>query len=111
MPSDAQSIHPTLPGDLRPLFWDYDFQDLCWDDDRALIIRRVLTSGPWDSVQWLRSRVNDDTLGRWIIDHQGRGLSPQQLRFWQLILDLPTEQVDGWLADRQTDPWHHRQAS
>ena len=82
----------TLPATLRPLFWDYDFAALNWENDRNLIMARVLTAGSWDAVTWLRSRVGDQALREWIERHQGRGLSPQQLRFWELILGLPHRQ-------------------
>ncbi|MGH7966833.1 MAG: DUF6922 domain-containing protein [Candidatus Binatia bacterium] len=51
-----------LPAMLRPLFWDYDFVALGWDSDRDLIVTRVLTSGDWDAVSWLRSRLGDHAL-------------------------------------------------
>ncbi len=100
-----------LPESLRQLFWDYDFNRLSWQRDHELITGRVLTSGPWQTILWLRERLTDAALARWILDRRGRGLSPQQLRFWELILDLPTPQVDAWLAERATDPWERRQAS
>ncbi len=111
MQRDAQATKAALPNDLKSLFWDYNFEDLSWDEDRTLIIRRILISGPWNTVQWLRTRLSNDELRHWIIDHRGRGLSPQQLRFWQLILDLPAQQVDAWLTDQRSNPWHHRHAS
>jgi hypothetical protein len=42
----------------------------------------------------------------------GAELSPRQLRFWELVLELPHRQVNAWLAatcrtiwDRRTQPW------
>ena len=74
-----------LPKMLRPLFWDYNFDTLTWEEDRELIISRVLISGSWDAVTWLRSRAGDQYLREWIERLQGKGLSPLQLRFWELI--------------------------
>lgn len=99
-----------LPESLRGLFWEYDFESLSWDEDRDLIFRRVLAEGRWEAVQWLRSRVGDSELRAWIREHRGRGLSRRQLRFWQLILDLPEEEVDAWLEARRGDPWERRWA-
>jgi len=31
-----------LPLSLRPIFWDYRFSDLAWEQDRDLIIGRIL---------------------------------------------------------------------
>jgi hypothetical protein len=93
---------------LRALFWDYDFEALTWKNDQDLITARVLASGTWETVTWLRSRVGDDTLRDWIERHQGRGLSPQQLCFWELILGLPHRQVEAWLAAKERQIWDRR---
>jgi hypothetical protein len=97
-----------LPASLRALFWDCDFGVLTWENDRDLITARVLASGTWDAVTWLRSRLGDHTLRDWIKRHQGRGLSPQQLRFWELILGLSHRQVNAWLAAEGRQIWDKR---
>jgi len=99
-----------LPETLRVLFWEYDFEDLSWEEDRDLIFRRVLSEGPWEAVQWLRRRAGDSAVRHWIREHGGRPLSPRQLRFWQLILDLPEAEVDAWVETRRSDPWERRWA-
>lgn len=106
---DAQSSRSSqLPALLRALLWDYDFETLTWENDRDLIIGRVLASGGWDAVTWLRSRVGDRALREWIKRHQGRGLSPQQLRFWELVLGLPHRRVNAWLAAEGRQIWDQR---
>ncbi|MBI4640767.1 MAG: hypothetical protein HY731_08740 [Candidatus Tectomicrobia bacterium] len=97
-----------LPGMLRALFWDYEFEELTWEYDRDLIIRRVLIDGTWDAVTWLRSCIGDIGLREWIKRHQGRGLSPKQLRFWELILGLPHRQVNAWLKAEERKVWDKR---
>src|SRR2546422_4178801 len=97
-----------LPATLWALFWDYDFAALSWEDDRDLIIARVLTSGGWDAVTWLRSRVGDRALREWIERHHGGGMSPQRLRFWELMLGLPHRQVNAWLAAEGRQIWDKR---
>lgn len=93
---------------LRELFWDHDFAALNWKDDHDLITMRVLASGSWDAVTWLRLRLGDQALRKWIEQHQGRGLSPQQLRFWELILGLSHRQVNIWLARKERQIWDKR---
>lgn len=95
----AASPEP-LPEELRPLFWDHAFDELDWASHRDFVIGRVLIHGSWSAVQWLRGRVGNDALRHWILHREGRGLSPQQLRFWELILKLPKQEVDRWLAER-----------
>ncbi len=109
---DAKSAkstkRPSLPALLRPLFWDYDFKTLTWDDDRDLIIARVLASGTWEAITWLRARLGDQALREWIERRRGRGLSPRQLRFWELMLNLSHRQVNAWLRAEGRKIWDQR---
>jgi hypothetical protein len=90
------------------LFWDCDFATLDWQQHRDFIVRRVLASGTWDAVCWLRTRLGDPALAGWIGQHEGRSLSSQQLRFWELILDLPAELVNAWLQSDERRIWEGR---
>ena len=95
---------------IRSLFWDLDPRDLRWERDREQIIGRVLAEGSWDAVKWLRKQAGDDALREWIERHQGRGLTPRQLRFWELILELPHRRVDEWLRREGRQVWDRRAA-
>jgi hypothetical protein len=97
-----------LPEALRPLFWDYDFDDMTWEADKDLIIARLLADGPWSAVTWLRTRLGNAELRQWIEARHGRGLSPQQLRLWELVLDLPHRRVNAWLARPERRTWDQR---
>lgn len=97
-----------LPEHLRPLFWDYVFSQLSLTEDRDLIIRRVLSNGSWDAVRWLRKRLGDQELREWLVAHHGRGLTARQLRFWGVLYDLPTRQVNQWVKIAQTGVWGKR---
>ena len=98
----------TLPPAVRQLFWDYDPRRLGWDRDRELVIGRILAEGPWDTVVWLQERIGPEGIRDWLLSTHGRGLSPQQLRYWQLVLDLPKRRVDAWLAAPGRQIWHRR---
>ena len=97
-----------LPELLRPLLWDYSFSQLSLARDRDLIIRRVLSNGSWDTVRWLRRRLGDQELRRWLITHRGRGLTARQLRFWGVLYDLPARQVNQWVKTAQSGVWAQR---
>ncbi len=99
---------PRLPERLRSLFWDHDFAQLDWQRHRAFIIGRILEVGSWDAICWLRREVGDDVLRDWIERSGGRLLSREQLRFWQLILDLPADVVDAWLQSPERKIWEQR---
>ena len=98
-----------LPERLRSLFWDQDFAQLDWQLHRDFLVGRILEAGPWDAIGWLRKEVGDEALREWIERHQGRSLSSEQLRFWQLILDLPAETVDAWLQSPERKIWEQRE--
>ncbi|MBI2501795.1 MAG: hypothetical protein HYW07_00985, partial [Candidatus Latescibacteria bacterium] len=55
-------MQPTLrtreiPRSLKPLFWDYDFRGLSWPADQDLVTSRILASGDWQAITWLRRQV------------------------------------------------------
>jgi hypothetical protein len=97
-----------LAEELRPLFWDCDFDMLRLTQTPDFIIGRILASGSWSDVDWLRKAAGDVTLRRWILQSEGRHLSRKQLRFWELILKLPTDQVSLWLAQTSRGVWDDR---
>jgi len=98
----------SLPNWLRPYFWDYSFRNLSWPKDRDLVIRRLLAAGSWNAITWLRKRLGDDALRKWLISHRGRGLSPRQVRFWTLILGVPKLQAEAWARSARSTPWAKR---
>ena len=98
----------SLPTTIKALFWDTPSGSLRWERDRDQIIGRVLASGPWETVQWLRARAGDEAIRTWIELHEGRGLSPQQIRFWQLILGIPARRANRWLRSEGRQVWDRR---
>ena len=104
----ADSVRPRLPGFLRDLFWDYDLEDLKWPADQHLIISRILATGDWRSVIWLREQIEDLELRDWLTKRRGRGLDARRLRFWELVLALPHARVDEWIRAMEQDAWGWR---
>ncbi len=94
------------PPSLRPFFWDYNFSRLTWTADRDLIIARILAVGNWDSIRWLCRRVSDAELCEWLVLRRGGPLGKKSLRYWELILRIPKEQVDAWIADPEREKWN-----
>ncbi|MDT8437033.1 MAG: hypothetical protein RRA92_09800 [Gemmatimonadota bacterium] len=97
-----------VPERLRRYFWDVDPDRLSWETGRAAIIRRLLNSGGMDAIAWLRFRVSDEDLREFVLQRDGCGLSPRRLRFWGLVLDIPADLVDAWVADARRNPWYRR---
>ena len=106
-PSGTFDINPP-PLNWQELFWDCHVDPDSWQSHRSFVVRRVLTDGRWEHVAWLRNAVGDQAIRDWILEHRGSSLSAQQLRFWELILDLPGEIVDAWLSDPMRRLWWDR---
>lgn len=85
----AQSSKHRLPQKLKPLFWEYDFNQMRWDKHRDLIMLKVLSAGGMSDWKWLRRRVGADELRDWIVARKGRGLTPRQVSFWGVVLGIP----------------------
>jgi len=102
------AMKASIPRRFREFFWDYPFSRLSWNSDRDLIILRVLSVGDWNAVQWLWRRLGNDELRSWIERRRGAGLNPRQLRFWELVLDLPKPLVDKWLQAPGRQTWDRR---
>lgn len=88
----------SLPEQLRALFLDVTFEDLSWDLHHDFIAARILERGSLQDIKWLRGHWGDIALRDYILNRRGKGLNPRQMRYWQLILDLPADQVDQWIA-------------
>lgn len=99
-----------MPGILRKYFWDCDFSALHWPEHAGFVLPRLLRSGGWDAVRWLRDEAGDSAVEDWIRSHRGRGMSPERLRFWGLVLDLPRDEVDKWISSSAHLPWSRRTA-
>jgi len=99
-----------LPKGVRSLFWDCDPASVDLEKHRSFLIRRVLDRGNWDAITWLRRTVGDAALREWFLRKAGGGLEPAKLRFWGLILDLPRDQVDGWVHQARASIWGGRVA-
>lgn len=97
-----------LPMELKDLFWDYDFRHLEWDKDRDLIISRILDRGGLSALKCLRANISDEELREWILLRSGAGISPQRLRFWEIILKLPHRKVNAWLKSDRRAIWDRR---
>jgi hypothetical protein len=109
-PADERRVNPPvgLPEVLRPLFWEYDFDVLSWETDRDLVIARILARGDLAALRWLRAQLGDEAIRVWIEGRQGRGLTPQQLRFWEDLLGIPHRRVSAWLAAPSRQVWDRR---
>jgi hypothetical protein len=100
-----------LPEALQSYFWDYDAASLSWESSRHTIVLRLIQSCGMDGVQWLRTMMTDAELRDFLLRRRGRGLSPRRLRFWALIVGLPQDQVDMWIAAARSNPWAQRISS
>jgi hypothetical protein len=97
-----------LAPSLRRLFWEYDFDLLSWERDAQFITKRILTHGGLRDWNWLRGRLGDAALREWILENNGAEMDKRRLRYWELILGLPTEQVNRWVTAQAGSIWERR---
>ena len=100
-----------MPTDLEPVaryFWDNDVSSITWEQHKNFIIRRILQYGDFQSLRWLRKQLGDKELRNWIITYKGRGLTPRQIRYWALILNIETVLADEWVKSATNTPWEQR---
>jgi hypothetical protein len=97
-----------LPDCITRVLWDTDTRRVTWETHRESVLGRVLVYGDWDAIRWLRAVAGDDAIRAWIVGTRGRRLSRQQIRFWQLVLDLPDGHVREWLSSPERSVWDAR---
>jgi hypothetical protein len=95
-------------GDFDRLFWDYPARSISPEADKDLVVRRVAAEGGWREMSLLRSRVGDQAIRDVIERTEARGLSPQRIRFWQLLLGLPARRADAWVRRERESTWARR---
>ncbi len=105
---EAADQGSNIPPRLQRLFWDHDPDSIDLDRHRRQVIRRILTRGDWEAIQWLRGEVGDDGWRDWFEETRGRGLDPRRLRFWEVVLGLTKDDVDLWIEATKNDPWYGR---
>ena len=105
---DERGTRDRLPAALARLFWDHPRGTLRLSRDRDLIVRRVATDGGLREIRVLRSRLGDEAIRDVILRTEARGLSPQRIRFWQLLLHVPALRADPWVRAARSGAWARR---
>jgi len=93
---------------VASLFWDYPGRRLSLARDRELVVRRILAEGGLRHVRFVRRRVGDEVIREVLLRSQARGLSPQRIRFWQLLLDVPARLANAWVRSARAGTWARR---
>ena len=108
--AEPQEISPSsdLPKALFRFFWDVDPASLSWAEHRDFIVLRLLTAGDLDAYRWIRAGLGDEGLRSWLLSRRGKGLDARRLRFWEIVLDLPAEEVSDWVKESQSGVWQKR---
>ncbi|CUU38628.1 hypothetical protein GXSOP10_14218 [Armatimonadetes bacterium GXS] len=110
-PAEAETTPPLperLPEFLRPLFWEVEFRKVSPRKHQSYICMRIMEHGDLQAIRWMLQTYGKETLREWLIQREGRGLSPRTLRFWEVILNIPHRQVTRWLRSRPIDLWEQR---
>lgn len=90
------------------LFWDCRSIDISAEAHQDFIVERILSRGSWDQIGHLRAWLGDDVIRDVLERHRGRTLSCAQLRLWEVLLEIPAERVDAWMAEERRQVWDGR---
>jgi len=99
-----------IPAPILRLLHDCDPGTLTWEGNLGFLIDRVLASDNWAAIRALRERVSDREIAERIRNTRGRKLSRRQLRFWQVVLELDSDDVDSWMTEPGRGTWDARSA-
>jgi len=93
-----------LPELLRPLFWQNGLEDINFSEHIDHVMLHVLTYGNAPQINWLRRRVGDEGIRRWIVARKGRGLTRGRMSRW-----VSWSTTTRWqAADAYARMWEHR---
>ncbi len=107
----SETKEPAIPQEIQGYFWEYDADGLSWESSRHTITLRLLQAGGLQATLWLRAQLSDEEIRAFIVRRRGRGIDPRRLRFWAVLVGLPTGQVDEWIATARENPWYQRTRS
>lgn len=96
---------PDLP---RELAWDLPAGVSLAAEHQGFVIDRIMARGSLERIRELRRAVGDAALAGRLRATRGRHLDRRRLRFFEILLRLPRDQVDGWLADPRRRLWDGR---
>lgn len=103
VPVASRRKRTRLPTELRPFFWEYDFAKLSIEEDRSLIVYRLLELGPPAVVSWLRATFGDAAIRDELAAIQARGFPHHRIRRW-----VSARQYAKWTRERPASLWEGR---
>jgi len=92
-----------LPHELRPFFWEYDFDRLSLKKHRSLIIFRLVEWGSPEAIRWLRATVGDDAIYKTLASIKARGFSYDKVQRW-----VSAREYASWASERPPSLWEGR---
>lgn len=92
-----------LPSELRPFFWEHDFDRLSVEKHRSLIIFRLVEWGTPAAIRWLRAAVGDDAIYEALASIKARGFSYDKVRLW-----VSATEFASWTSERPPSLWEGR---
>ncbi len=93
---------------LKPIFWEYDFDELSLEKDKELILSKILRDGDFKAIKWLYKTMGEGAIKEWILKTRGRGLSTRQLGFWAIVLSIPPSLIRSWNRSLPREIWDNR---
>ncbi|HEV7506377.1 MAG TPA: hypothetical protein VGS07_15850 [Thermoanaerobaculia bacterium] len=75
-----------LPSETRRLFPHYEEEALDLQNNRSLILVRLLEDGDGADLAWLIASVPEEEIAEWFGRHGGRRLSARSRELWRVVL-------------------------
>jgi len=85
----GQTLPP--PPVVARFFCEIEWEDRIADEYPFYVVERLIENGNMEAVRWVRERYGDDFIREVVC--RSRRVSRKTARFWQLILDIPEEQI------------------
>ena len=88
-----------LPKPFHTLFWDYDPDSINIIAHRDFIMGRIMESGSWDSMKWLRKTYSKDQIYSFLINRGKRILPLRELNYWLYVIGLSSQKREELLRE------------
>lgn len=93
-----------IPKEWHQYFWEVKPEEVDLEKNDYYVIGRVLEHGNIAAVRKLRRHYGDQRLKQFLLSTYARGLSKRIMRFWQVVLNLSSEECEQISSIRNKNP-------
>lgn len=82
-----------IPAKFKPLFWSYEFESLCLEKHKRLIVKQILNYGTIDDWRWLLSVYGEDGMKKIISNLYKSELRARTLKLAKILFNSTPNNV------------------